>query len=298
MPQLISVPGQLGLAWMKLGEEDRARTLLREAFQADPFNKRVKNSLDVLTVLQDYATIETPHFLLRFDAARDSAVARDAAQRLEQTIHPEVVAELGFTPPGRTLIEIFSRGKGSGGHAWFSMRVAGLPFIGTIGASTGSIIALTSPRETPGGTDWARVLRHEFVHVVNIQQTAFGMPRWYTEGLAVRIEGSPRPAIWDTVLVHRVAENTLFDLESIQLGFLRPNSGADWILAYYQAQLYVEYIAQRYGKSGPAKLIAAYGSRLDTRAALKQSFGVDQAEFEKGYRAYVDAAAARAAGLR
>lgn len=254
--------------------------------------------MDVLELLQGYGTLETAHFVIRFDPARDSALARQAAQVLEHSIHPEIVAALGYTPKAKTQIEIFARGKGSGGHAWFSMRVAGLPFIGTIGASTGSIIALTTPREAPGEADWAHVLRHEFVHVVNIQQTGFSMPRWYTEGLAVRLEGSPRPAIWDTVLVHRVAEHRLFDLDTIQLGFLRPNTGADWVLAYYQAQLYIEYIAERYGKDGPAKMIAAYGSRLDTHAALKQCFGVEAAEFEKGYRAYVDAAASRAAGLR
>ena len=76
--------------------------------------------------------------------------------------------------------------------------------------------------------NWARVLKHEFVHVVNLQQTNFVIPRWFTEGLAVRHEGPGHPQAWDGVLARRAAADNLFNLETIHLGFLRPSSGEDW----------------------------------------------------------------------
>lgn len=295
MPQLVAAPGQLGLVYMRLGDEARARTLLDEAFEVDPFNVRVKNSLEVLEVLQDYGTIETQHFVLRFDRARDSLLAGYASRYLEE-VYPEIVKKLGYQPPGKSLVEIFSRAKGESGHGWFSTRMVGLPFIGTVGACAGKMVAITSPNDGGRTFNWARVLKHEFVHVVNLQQTDFNIPRWYTEALAVRHEGPGRPLVWDQVLARRVAADSLFNLDTINMGFVRPSSGEDWALAYYQAELYARYMAETYGEQAEAKMIAAYADNLDTRSALKRSFGVTQEAFEQGYRRFLGRIAGRAAG--
>ena len=47
-----------------------------EAFDADPFNLRVSNTLKVLEVLDGYETLETDHFLIRFDPQKDKVFAR------------------------------------------------------------------------------------------------------------------------------------------------------------------------------------------------------------------------------
>ena len=52
--------------------------------------------------------------------------------------------------------------------------------------------------------NWARVLTHELVHVVTLQQTQFNIPHWFTEGLAVGCENHPRPAEWNKLLAARV----------------------------------------------------------------------------------------------
>jgi tetratricopeptide (TPR) repeat protein len=291
MPQLVDVPGRLGLIAMRLGDETRARSILAEAFEIDPFNVRVKNSLDVLDVLADYGSIETTHFVLRFDRTRDSLLARYATRHLETEVYPEIVKQLGFEPPGKSLIEIFSTAKGTSGHGWFSVRMVGLPFIGTLGACAGKIVAITSPNDGAQRFNWARVLKHEFVHIVNLQQSHFRIPRWYTEGLAVHFEGPGHPGEWDRVLARRVAADSLLDLSNINMGFVRPSSGEDWALAYYQAELYTRYIEVRYGAQAQARLIAAYADNLDTPAAIQRCFGVALPAFEAGYKKYVVALA-------
>src|SRR5207247_11326249 len=135
--------------------------------------------------------------------------------------------------------------------------------------------------------NWARVLKHEFVHVVNLQQTDFKIPRWFTEALAVRNEGSRTPGAWDPVLARRVAADSLFDLETIHLGFVRPSSGEDWTLAYCQAELYARYMTT-YGEDALRKMIAAYADNLDTSGALKRCFGATRESFERGYRKYLE----------
>ena len=287
MPQLMYARGRLGLTLMRLGEEAEAVKLLDESFEIDPFNVRVKNMLEVLDVLEGYASIETDHFIIKYDRDRDQVLAEYAARYLEDQVYAEITQELGYKPPDKSLFEIFSRAKNTSGHGWFSARMVGLPFIGTVGACAGKMVAMASPNDMPKKYDWARVLRHEFVHVVNLQQTDFRIPHWYTEGLAVLHEGLPRPSVWNEVLARRAKADTLFDLDTITLGFIRPKDQADWALAYCQAELYVQFMLERFGDEATANMLDAYEDNLSTKDALKRCFGVEQARFESEYREYL-----------
>jgi Tfp pilus assembly protein PilF len=228
---------------------------------------------------------------VRFDRGKDEIFAHLAADQLEREF-PCVTAELGFKPKGKTLIEIFNRSGSTDGHGWFSARMVGLPYIGTVAACAGKMIAMQSPNESPQKFNWARVLRHEFVHVINLQQTDFAIPHWFTEALAVRSEDQPRPKEWNQLLASRLADDTLFTLDSINLGFIRPASNLDWQLAYCQAELYADYMVERAGAESIQKMLAAYRDRMETPAAIKRVFGVDLATFEQGYREFLETTAA------
>jgi tetratricopeptide (TPR) repeat protein len=287
MPQLIGPPCQLGMMLMRLGEEERAKIVLDQAFRIDPFNVRVNNTLKVLEVLDGYQTLETAHFRIKFDPEKDAMIAQYMGQWLEE-VYPDLVRQMGFTPGGKSLFEVFSSAKNTDGHGWFSARMVGLPHIHPIGACAGKIVALQSPSEGRQRFNWARVLKHEFVHVINLQQTDFNIPHWFTEALATLNEGYPRPQSWNDLLAERLAAGKLFDLDTINLGFIRPHSSADWTLAYCQAELYAEYMLERFGDGAIAKMLAAYAENLTTPEALKRAFNVPQAEFEQGYRQFVE----------
>ncbi|HEX5446559.1 MAG TPA: tetratricopeptide repeat protein, partial [Pirellulales bacterium] len=174
-------------------------------------------------------------------------------------------------------------------------RMVGLPYVGTVGACAGKMVAMTSPNELRKKFNWSRVLRHEFVHVLNLQQTDFNVPHWFTEALAVETEGYARPQTWNELLRTRVPKGELFNLETINLGFVRPASSLDWQMAYCQAQLYARYMLRTYGDDALARMLAAYADNLQTKAALRRAFGVEQAAFEQGYRKYLDEIAAELA---
>ena len=270
-----------------------AAKLLEEAFTIDPYNVRVKNTLEVLDVLKGYAVLETNHFVLKFDRGHDELLARYASKYLEEEVYPQLVEQYGFKPEGKTLIEIFSRNRNTSGHGWFSARMVGLPAIGTVGACAGKMVAITTPDELPKKYDWARVLRHEYVHVLNLQQTDFNIPHWFTEGLAVHSEGPSRPREWNATLAERARAKTLYNLDTITLGFIRPRNSDDWTLAYCQAALYVDYALETYGKDATAKMLAAYAEHLSTPQVLEKCFGAEQADFEIGYRKFVDGVIAK-----
>jgi tetratricopeptide (TPR) repeat protein len=273
----------LGLLYMRMGRETEARALLTKAFEADQYNVRVSNMLKVLRHLEKYETLKTPHFELRFDPKQDGPLARFMARYLEE-IYADLGEKFQYRPAGPILVEVFTS------HDMFSGRTIALPDLHTIGACTGRMVALASPHAhgIARPFNWARVLRHELVHIFNLEQTNFLVPHWYTEGLAVSNEGFPRPQPWNQLLLQRVPAGKLMNLDDIDLGFIRPRTPDDWQLAYCQSQLYVQFIKETYGPKSIGDLLAAYREGLDTGSALSKVCKVDKATFEKGYRDYLD----------
>ncbi len=297
MPQLVGPKTQLGLLVLRTNREAEARRILEEAFKVDPFNVRVHNSLELLEVMDSYETLQTEHAALRFDPKSDKLLARYVAREVDR-IYPELCRQFGYRPPEKPLVEIFNRAKGVSGHDWFSTRMIGLPYLGAVAASTGHIVAMTSPNdaETKSKFNWAQVLRHELVHVVTLQQTGFNMPHWYTEGLAVWSEGYPRPQLWNELLAQRVPQGKLFDLRSLNFAFTRPQSSDDWQMAYCQADLLVEYLLESRRPEVLQRLATAYAENLSTPQAIQRACGVSEAEFERGYVEFLKRIAAEMKG--
>ncbi len=302
-PKLPWPQNSLGLLFMRLGQEDEARKTLEKAFEWDPFNVRVSNTLKVLDHLKGYQTLRTEHFHLLHDDKNDKVLAAFMAKYLEE-IYAELADRFQYRPKGPILIEVFNK------HEMFSGRVVALPDLHTIGACTGSVVAMVSPRDKSKVIgkpfNWVRVIRHELVHVFNLEQTKFQCPHWFTEGLAVTLEGTPPPPSWQQLLAEKFHDNQLMNLDNILLGFIRPNSSDEWHQAYCQSQLYIEYLTKTHGQRAIAGLLDAYRDGLETGAALERVCKVSKADFEKGYRKFIEervksskiAAAPRGPGLK
>ncbi|HYH64113.1 MAG TPA: tetratricopeptide repeat protein, partial [Urbifossiella sp.] len=279
-PELPAAKAGLGMLLLRTGREPEARVILDAAFKADPFNVRVSNSRLVLKHLEGYQTVETPHYVVRYDPKADKVLAPFLAEYLE-VIHAGFAKDYGFMFDGKVLVEVFSSREMFSGR---TIALPGLPDVAA-GACTGRVVAFPSPAADK--LNWSRVVRHELTHAFNLIQTDYRVPHWLTEGLAVRSEGGDRPAAWMAVLRERHAAGRLFDLDTITLGFVRPRTEDDWPLAYLQSLLYVEYLTKTHGRPAVGKVLDAYRSGASTTAALKTAVGVDQGAFEAGYRAFV-----------
>jgi tetratricopeptide (TPR) repeat protein len=151
---------------------------------------------------------------------------------------------------------------------------------------------MASPSGVEQPFNWARVLKHEVVHVITLQQTNFNIPHWYTEALAVTAEGYPRPQVWNELLARRVPAGNLFTLDNINLAFARPQTQLDWQMAYCQSELYADYMQQRFGPESTARLLDAYRDGLSTGEAIPKVFETSLAEFEAGYVEHLRSVAA------
>lgn len=286
MPQLSQPRTSLGMLYMQTGRADQARQLLDDAFKADPYHVRVSNMRKVLSVLSGYDTITTDHFVIRVDSQADRILGEYMAEYLEE-IYPELIELYGFEPPQRSVFEIYHNAKGLSAHQWFSARMVGLPWIQTIGASTGMMVALASPTASPEPYNWARVVKHEFVHVLTLQQTHFNIPHWFTEALAVTSENIQRPAEWNRMLLERVPRGELWSLDELTDVFVRPETPADWQFAYCQSRLYAQYMIETFGKETIRGMLDLYSRNVRTNDAIPQVFDMTAEEFDEGYRTFL-----------
>src|SRR5262249_16438734 len=86
-----------------------------------------------------------------------------------------------------------------------------------------------------------------------------------------------------------VTANKVYDLSTLDLGFIRPRNPEDWHLAYAQAQIYVQYIEKQHGKGAIGKLLAAFADGESVDAALARACGgVTRKTFEAGNRKHLD----------
>ena len=254
---------ELGLLYMETGEDEEARRVLEASFALDGFNGRTFNVLDLLDTLDKFKQIKTAHFLIKYDEAEDAILAPYFAEALEE-MYPEVCGAYGYEPSKPTIVELFPD------HYGFSVRISTRPFIATVGACSGRVIALASPRrETAFGIfNWRTVLRHEFAHAVTLDATGNRIPHWMTEGLAVSMEQAPRSLETKMELAAAVRQDQLFTLETIDWGFIRPRKSGDRAQAYAQSEWMIEYIAERYGEGAVGRLLKAFRDGLNQKEAF------------------------------
>lgn len=280
---------ELGLLQMQSGRDEEAITALERAFELDPFNIRAENSLRLVRELRGYSTIESEHFVVRYRPGVDEVLAREMLAPLEEN-HRLVTAPTGggfdHEPANKTVIELMPD------HKWFAVRIAGMPRLHTIAASTGPVIAMEAPREGAdhlGVYDWVRVLRHEYAHTVTLSRTNNRIPHWFTEAAAVFVEFAPRDYETCILLAGALREGQLFDLEGINIAFVRPEKPTDRQQAYAQGHWMYQFIVERWGDGAPLKLMDLYAEGVPEAAAFEQVLGTTRESFMEQFRQWARA---------
>jgi len=272
----------LGLLYTQSGEENDALTVLNAAHELDPFNYATTNYLRLLDELMKFSRKETAHFVVFYDAQTDPVIPEYFGDYLE-SIYPSVTGEYHQEPPVKTYIEVFPT------HDAFSVRTTGSPWIGTVGASTGRVIAMVAPRKghaTMGPFNWSQVLRHEFTHTVTLAATDNRIAHWFTEGLAVLQEHSPLRWEWIPMLYQAVNKDQLFTLDHLTWAFIRPKRPIDRQLAYAESYWICQYIEENWGHQTILKMLAEFRQGKEQPDVFLEVLGKSESEFEKGFFAW------------
>lgn len=273
-----------GLMLVQAGEDAAAMAELERALALDPFDIRAQNSLTLVRELMTYETIETPHFIVRFKAGIDAALAPEMAVALE-AMHERVVSDgpggSDHVPDRKTIVELMPN------HEWFAVRIGGMPSIHTMAASTGPVIAIESPQVGPkftvGPFDWRRVMQHEYTHTVNLARTQNRIIHWLTEANAVFNEDSPRDMRTWRQLANAHQSDGLFDLEAINIAFVRPEKPEDRGLAYAQGAWMFEFLVDRWGAGKPREIMDLSAAGRTGPEAFEEALGLTPAAFRDAF---------------
>lgn len=276
---------ELGLLEMQAGRDMRAKDALTRATALDPFNVRARNSLALVEGLAGYTEIESDHFVVRYKPGLDGVLAEEMPGVLEG-IYAKVCGPDMFDhePDVPTVIEVMPD------HASFAVRITGMPQIHTMAAATGPVIAMEAPQSGPGHKagpyDWARTVRHEFIHTVTLSRTKNRIPHWFTEAAAVWGEGGPVPTDWWVLLARAYEAGELFDMDTISLRFVRPLKPTDRTQAYAQGQWMYRYLVERYGLRAPLELMDLYAQGRSEREAMTEVLKISPERFFEDFKGW------------
>ena len=282
-PDNVQARADFGMDLLRTGEEDEARAVLKQAFDADPYDAVIYNLLAVLDALQQFETFRDGDLVLRLDR-RESAVLKEPVIALAHDALQTLSAKYGFTPAGPVLIEVFPH------HDDFAVRNLGLPgLVGALGACFGRVVTLDSPKARPPGTfEWGATLWHELTHVITLQMSNQRVPRWLTEGISVYEEQRARPE-WrrpmDEAFVRALAHSDLPAIRDIEGSFADPRTIA---LAYYQAGLIVGYLIDTYGQAKFNALVRSFAGGVGEESAFSRALGVNLDQLQAGFARSLD----------
>jgi tetratricopeptide (TPR) repeat protein len=281
-PENARASADLGVHLLRTGDEAGARVALDNAFRADPYDVVTYNLLGLLDSLERFETIEDGLVTLRLHPD-EASVLREHALSLARTALETVAARYRHEVDGPILLEIFPK------HDDFAVRNVGLPgMVGALGACFGRVVTLDSPRARPPGTfNWQATLWHEMAHVVTLQMSKNRIPRWLTEGISVYEEQRARPE-WgremELAFADALERGEVLRLADLNRGFM---SGDTIALAYFQASLLVEHLANTRGEATVEALVRAFGDGVTADEAMKRTVGPTLAEIEPEFMAAV-----------
>jgi tetratricopeptide (TPR) repeat protein len=283
-PQLWEAHAQLGVNLMRLGEEAEPRKELELCYTNHYTSLEVDNSLKLLDSYKNYETFRTPTTIIRLHKKEAALLYPYFQSELDRAIATyEKKYQLKLTVP--VQLEVYPD------HEDFAVRTTGVPGLGALGVTFGTVVAMDSPSgRKPGDFHWASTLWHEMSHVYVLTATKHRVPRWFTEGLAVYEETATSPDWGDRLdpeAIGAIQNNKLLPVAELDRGFVRPSYPMQVIVSYFQAGQICGYIAQKWGYSKLLEMVHSFGDLKTTPQVIQEDLKMSPEEFDKEFLAWL-----------
>ncbi len=284
-PTLWKAYSELGITEMRLGHEAEARKALEIAYNGDAFNAWTVNTLRLLDSYAHFVRFDTPNFHVKLHE-KEADIMRPYVSELLERALATLEQEYGYKPPEKVTFEMFPY------HEDFAVRTLGVPGLGALGASFGTVVAMDSPAgRPPGEFHWGSTLWHETAHVITLGMTHNRIPRWFTEGLSVYEEGRAGwgdPIDLDTIKALQM--DRLMPIADLNKGFVRPSYLGQVQFAYWEGGMLCKFIAEKYGFEKILALLAAYRDGMENIAAVEKVLGKPTPAIDKEFQAWLEPA--------
>ncbi len=276
---------QLGVNLMRLGLEDEARPQLEGVFHNGVHSEATRNTLKLLDSYKNFDTFTTDATIVRLDK-KEAALLRPYIEsellRCIRTYEQKYKIKL----PGAVQLEVYPN------HEDFAVRTMGMPGLGALGVTFGSVVAMDSPSgREPGTFHWATTLWHELSHVFVLAATGHRVPRWFTEGVAVHEETAASPEWGDRVtgsIIAAIKEKKLLGIAKLDRGFIRPTYGSQVVVSYFQAGRICDYITERWGYDKLLDMMHAFANRKTTPEVIREQLAMEPEAFDEDFLAWLN----------
>ena len=280
---------QLGLNLIRSGDDKAGVAALVTAFDQDPFNVRVFNTLNLYekTIPRDYVSVPGKVFNFRYHKEEKAILERYVPGLMDQAWR-KMIKGYGFTPKTPVGVELYAERQN------FAIRTSGLPSTAIQGVCFGNTLASMSPKEEKfnlGMTLW-----HELAHVFHIQQSKAHVPRWFTEGLAEYETLVERPE-WsrehDPALFDALRSGRLPKVGSMSRAFTRAEEMSDVATAYYASSQIMTMMMQKHGLRKASVMLAAWGAGKRTEQVVSSVLGQSTEALDLEFKAWAKTKLAR-----
>lgn len=223
------------------------------------------------------AVYETEHFRIKYTQADADTV--DMIAEAAEAAYTPVIQELGYAPPGKTLLLVQpNKDELRQAFGWSGNESA-------MGVYWGGVIQLLSPHVWLRGGDSVQEfihsgpMVHEYTHLVFDHLTNGNYPRWFTEGLAQYVEYRVNHYEWQTAT--NKFDGKLYTMAELDGKFDDlPNQS----LAYRQSLAAVRYIGQVHGEEALRDIINQLKAGKSMEKAIQKTLGLDYAAFEHSWQ--------------
>lgn len=275
---------RLGLNLLRRGDIAGGKRMLDTAFAGDPYDVRVKNTLDLLDTFGNYDTTGTAHATVMIER-EESPLLSVYVGALVDSAFTVFSRRYQYVPPERLRIEVYRS------HADFSVRTVGLAGLAASGVSFGTTLAFDSPAAADiGAFNWGSTVWHEVAHTFTLGLTDNRVPRWLSEGLSVFEEHRAR-AGWgmnpSLGWLEAYRQGRMVPPSRMNDGFMRPAYPQQVPYSYLQAALVCEFIAEQWGEPALVRMLREYRSGRTTEQVFGSVLGTDLRSFDERFDARV-----------
>jgi tetratricopeptide (TPR) repeat protein len=189
-------------------------------------------------------------------------------------------------PPTPIRLEIYPS------HSDFSVRTLGLTGLGALGVSFGSTLVMDSPSARQAGEfNWASTLWHEMAHAYHLGLSDHEVPRWFSEGLAVR-EQRVADERWgfraDPGFLQAWRSGAMPPLSRMNEGFVRPSFPGQVAYSYLQASLAFDWIEADFGFQAIRSFLDGYREGRTTEELAESILGLDSDGLDEAFEEYME----------
>jgi tetratricopeptide (TPR) repeat protein len=284
-PNLQWAQAQLGVNLMRLGLEKEARDHLEGAYKAGFKNALTANSLTLMDSYKNFVTFRTPTTVVRLQ--------KKEAELLRPYIEGELKRAIAtFDKKYKVKLDKPVQIEMYPNHEDFAVRTLGMPGLGALGVTFGTVVAMDSPSgRPPGAFHWASTLWHELSHVYVLTATKHRVPRWFTEGMAVH-EETAASKDWgdrlDPTVIGAIRDKKLLPVAQLDRGFIRPSYRNQVIVSYFQAGRICDYINEKYGYQKLLDMMNSFAQSKSTAEVIETHFKMKPEEFDTEFLAWLN----------